>query len=116
MRKQFCNHGEFLLFINASHGGYVHESDMQQTHTAREAACEADENVKQIIRFDRFNLNTEDVTEEVAKAWLDAEQMNPSESHKFPLYVRNSEALDTYTKEWDEAKADLRQMQAQGVA
>lgn len=116
MRKQFCNHGEFLLFINASHGGYVHESDMQQTHTAREAAREADENVKQIIRFDRFNMDAEDVTEEVAMAWLKAEIMDPSESHKFPLYVRNSEALDTYTEEWTQDRKDFLQMQAQGLA
>ena len=115
MRKQFCNHGEFLLFINASHGGYVHESDMQQM-TEKEAAHEAGDHIKQIIRTDKCNWTCEDVTEEVAMAWLTSDMVDPADPRKFPLYVRQSAALDIYTAEYAQSKADFLAMRAQGVA
>lgn len=115
MTKQFCNYGEFLMFVNSDQGRYIHETDMSQM-SAKEAALEADDTIDAIIRMDRCTWKGEDVTEEVAMAWLTSDMVDPADPSKFPLYVRNSEALETYSHAYREEKAAFLAMQAQGVA
>lgn len=100
MRKQFINSRELLLTVDTFKGGsYLGESALLGTvyETAKEALDKHnDDGITRFIRFDLDALHGEDVTEQMAEAWLDDFEHSPDDEHLLPEYVRNSEAWEQW--------------------
>lgn len=101
MRTQFLNSCEVLLVINISNGReYASETAMFGDTMAK--ASEAYQGVDAIrfIRMDMETLKGEDVTEDVANAWISENEPDPDDCGTLPDFVRFSPAWERYAEDW----------------
>lgn len=116
MEKKFCNNDEFILTV-AKFGNETRllETVMQPV-TIDEILEDCEDHYQGFMRMDRTTFKGEDVTEDVAKAWLAANPTDIDDIRRTPDFVVDSSAWDDYCEDWETATNDHSEMQLQGVA
>ena len=99
MRSQFI-HSQEKLLIWSEHGEHVSSDD--QVERAEDALVFADEHVIKLFRVDD-NWHFEDVTEQVAEAWLKKHGGHPDEMNvaDYGSWLADSGALQDYIDDYD---------------
>lgn len=106
--RAFINSTETLLVIDI-HNGRQYASETKLFGDTMAKASEAYQGVD-AVRFLRFDLETltgEDVTEDVAEAWVSTNDPDPDDCGTLPDFVRFSAAWERYVKDWN-AERGLR--------
>lgn len=96
----FCNSMEFLLFVDQADCQYVHEADLLPTSLC-DAINACEDTTIQIIRMDHSNWCGEDVTEDIASAWLDVHAPEITTEHTLPEFVADSDAWQQYRENFE---------------
>lgn len=96
MRTKYINDREYLLVkvTSKASGTYLPEAAKQTYATIADVVAEIDDDWVKVWRFDEESETLENITEELAAAYIDA---NPGTGEDTaPLFVRNSEAMDLH--------------------
>ena len=99
-KDDFCNSTEFLLFVDQADCQYVHEADLLPTSLC-DAINACEDTTIQIIRMDHSNWCGEDVTEDIASAWLDVHAPELTTEHTLPEFVADSDAWQQYRENFE---------------
>lgn len=95
----FCGSEEFLLFVDQYDCQFVHEADLHPM-SLLEAVNSCQDTTLQIIRMDQSIWVGEDVSEDIAHAWLDMYTPEPFKAHTLPYFVSESEAWQQYLSDF----------------
>jgi hypothetical protein len=87
----FCGSQEFLLFVDQYDCQIVHEAELRPTNLP-DAVRACQDTTLQIIRMDQVTWVGEDVSEDLANAWLDVHNPIPSLECTLPKFVLESDA------------------------
>jgi len=117
MKRQFINSREVLIPVDAHRTGfYLSETfvvGMTFATAAEAMARHHNDETTKFIRFDMDTLTGEDVTEEMAGAYLDDTNLTPHDEDRLSTFVRTSEAWERFCKDWaDEASSGAVYTQA----
>lgn len=104
MLDQFINSQETLL-VWTEHGEHI--SNAENVAKTEAVLGYADEAVERFFRIDS-EWNFEDVTEQVAQAWLDKHGEHPDEMNVsgHGAWLENSQALEDYIDGWEDERSD----------
>ena len=97
--SKFCNSQEFLLFVDQYDCQFVHEAELSPS-SKQDAVAACQDTTLQIVRMDQTNWIGEDVTEDVANAWLDYYAPKPTQERTLPAFVLESHAWLQYLKDF----------------
>lgn len=100
-KRDFCNQSEFIFFVDHLDNDYVQEADVLPM-SLELTLTQIEPTTLKIIRMDKETWKGEDVTEEVANAWLDQNQPTP-EDELLPDFVADSDAWETYKASFEDA-------------
>jgi hypothetical protein len=95
----FCHSQEFLLFVDRYDCLFVHEAELRPIRL-NDAVRDCQDTTAQIIRMDQENWCGEDVTEDIAHAWLDTYEPEPTHEDTLPAFVLESEAWQLYSEDF----------------
>lgn len=95
----FCHSQEFLLFVDRYDCLFVHEAELRPIKL-NDAVKNCQDTTAQIIRMDQENWCGEDVTEDIAHAWLDMYEPEPTHEDTLPAFVLESEAWQLYSEDF----------------
>lgn len=102
MRRQFINSREVLIPVDAHFLGFYLADTLpvgKTFDTAADAmAAHQHDATTRFIRFDMDTLTGEDVTEEMATAYLEDSNLTPHDEDRLSTFVRTSEAWETFCK------------------
>ena len=96
-RSQFINRNETLqIWTRHKDGTRIDESDDHGTiyRTVDDVLNRCDEDTTRIVRYDLDTLTGEDVTEEIAAAYIDLHQPCSWEEDTLPIFVKESGAWE----------------------
>ena len=96
----FCHSQEFLLFIDQHDCLFIHEAELRPIKL-NDAVKDCHDTTVQIIRMDQENWRGDDITEDIAHAWLDAYEPEPTREDTLPTFVLESEAWQLYSEDFN---------------
>lgn len=109
MRTQFLNSCEVLLVIDRFNGReYASETKLFGDTMAKASEAYQGVDATRFIRMDMETLIGEDVTEDVANAWISEYSPDPDDCAILPDFVRFSEAWATYKDDWQAERGNRR--------
>lgn len=123
-KRQFIGSREVLIAVFAHQTGFflAETKVIGKTYaTASEAmACHQNDDTTRFIRFDMDTLTGEDVTEEMATAYLEDSNLTPHDEDQLSTFVRTSEAWETFCKAegvaYTQASHGTLNHQSQGIS
>lgn len=100
--RPFINSREALLVIDTHKGReYAAETKLFGDTMAKPSEAYQGVDATRFIRFDLDTLTGEDVTEEVANAWIEVNAPDPDDCGTLPDFVRFSPAWESYVEDWN---------------
>ncbi|MEP2978964.1 MAG: hypothetical protein ABJO86_05735 [Lentilitoribacter sp.] len=88
-----------MLFVDQYDCQFVHEAELRPVEL-NDAVKDCQDTTIQIIRMDQGNWCGEDVTEDIANAWLDTHEPEPTHEDTLPTFVLESEAWQLYREDF----------------
>lgn len=101
MLPPICQSTECLLFIDQYDGFYIRETALRAL-TLEDAARSVDDNTAQIMRLDFETWQAEDVSEQIAAAWLEMHRTDIKQKARLPQLIVKSYALAALSKNYDD--------------